>query len=178
MKTTCCSVFLSNVNLFIRWQACEQALWRALAAGREKEGELATSSQEFEYLHRKSQCHMLIGRDDISNDIITLGMCFSMFVYICARFHFALIGRNLTAQLTGRYRAHWKWNSNYRDIVASSPSFSHPIARVPQRAYSQAIRWQNIPLKFQLLPQILFLWTLVKNYFSVYFPLKLFTLCL
>ena len=27
---------------------------------------------------------MLIGRDDISNDVITFGMCFSMFVYIRA----------------------------------------------------------------------------------------------
>ena len=37
-------------------------------------------SLEFEYLHQKSLCEMLIGRDDISNDVITLGMCFSMFV--------------------------------------------------------------------------------------------------
>ena len=44
---------------------------------------------------------MLIGEDDISNDVITLGTFFSMFVYICARFLFALIGGNLTAQLTG-----------------------------------------------------------------------------
>ena len=41
---------------------------------------------------------MLIGRDDISNDIITLGTCFSMFVYICARFRLTLIEGNLTAQ--------------------------------------------------------------------------------
>ena len=27
---------------------------------------------------------MLIGEDDISNDVITLGMCFSMLVKICA----------------------------------------------------------------------------------------------
>ena len=54
---------------------CEQALWAALAAGWEKEGELATMSLEFEYLHRKSQCKMLIGGDDISNDAITLGIC-------------------------------------------------------------------------------------------------------
>ena len=47
---------------------------------------------------------MLIGRDDISNDIITLGACFSKFVYIRARFHFTLIGGNLTAQSTGRHR--------------------------------------------------------------------------
>ena len=37
-------------------------------------------SLEFEYLHQKSLCEMLIGGDDISNDVITLGMCFSMFV--------------------------------------------------------------------------------------------------
>ena len=80
--------------------ACEQALRGALAAGREKEGELATTSLEFEYLHRESRCEMLIGGDDISNDVITFGTWFSMFVYIRARFRFALIGGNLTAQST------------------------------------------------------------------------------
>ena len=75
----------------------------ALASEREKEGELATTSLEFEYLHRKSQCEMLIGGDDISNYVITLGTCFSIFVHICSRFHFALIGGNLTAQSTGTH---------------------------------------------------------------------------
>ena len=42
---------------------------------------------------------MLIDRDDISDDIIALGTCFSMFV-----FTFVLIGRNLTAQLTGSHK--------------------------------------------------------------------------
>ena len=74
------------------------ALRDALAAGRDKKGELATTSLEFEYLHR---CEMLIGGDDISNDVITLGTCFSIFVYIRARFRFALIAGNLTAQSTG-----------------------------------------------------------------------------
>ena len=41
---------------------------------------------------------MLIGEDDISNDVITLGKYFSMFVYIRARFRLALIGGNLTVQ--------------------------------------------------------------------------------
>jgi len=40
---------------------------------------------------------MLIGRIDIRNDVITLGMCFSMLVYIYAHFHLALTGKNLTA---------------------------------------------------------------------------------
>ena len=73
-------------------------------AWREKEGELATTSLEFEYLHRKSRCEMLIGGDDISNDVITLGTCFSVLVYIRARLRFALIGGNLTAQSTGNHR--------------------------------------------------------------------------
>ena len=47
---------------------------------------------------------MLIGGDDINNEAITLGMWFSMFVYNHARFRFALIGGNLTAQSTGSHR--------------------------------------------------------------------------
>ena len=47
---------------------------------------------------------MLIDGDDISKDFITLDRCFSMFVYIHARVPFALIGGNLTAQLTGSCR--------------------------------------------------------------------------
>ena len=43
---------------------------------------------------------MLIGGDDIRNDVISL----SMFVYIRARFRVTLIGGNLTAQLTGSHR--------------------------------------------------------------------------
>ena len=39
--------------------ACEQAFLGALAAGWEKEGELATTSMEFEYLHQKRQREML-----------------------------------------------------------------------------------------------------------------------
>ena len=98
MKTTCCSAFLSNVNLFIIDDKPASKLsgmpWRR--GGKRKE--------EFEHLQRKSQCKMLIGRDDISNDIITIGTCFSKFVYIRAHCHFALIGGNLTTQSTGRHR--------------------------------------------------------------------------
>ena len=38
-----------------------QALRGALAAGREKEEALSTTSLEFEYLHGKSRCEMMIG---------------------------------------------------------------------------------------------------------------------
>ena len=47
---------------------------------------------------------MLIGEDDISNVVISLGTCLSMLVYIRARFRFALIGGNLKAQSSGSHR--------------------------------------------------------------------------
>ena len=80
---------------------------------------------------------MLIGRVDSSNSVITPSTWFSMFVYICNCFCFTLIGGNLTVdgEPQGNY---WRWNSNSRDIVASSPSFSHPIAVSLRRACSQA----------------------------------------
>ena len=52
----------------------------------------------------KFDAKMLIGGDDISNDVITLGTCFSMFVYIRARFRFVLIGGNLTAYSARSHR--------------------------------------------------------------------------
>ena len=36
--------------------------------------------------------------------LVLTSLPFSMFVNICARFRFALIGRNLTAQSTGKHR--------------------------------------------------------------------------
>ena len=63
--------------------AFEQALRGTLVAWREKEGELATTSLEFEYLHRKSRCEMLIGGDVFSNDIITHVACFHVFFNVC-----------------------------------------------------------------------------------------------
>ena len=75
---------------------------------------------------------MLIGGDDISNDVITLGACFSMFVYIRTRFRFTLIGGNLTAQST---RSHRGIGGGIqipgRDVVTSSRSFSRPPLQRP-----------------------------------------------
>ena len=125
-----------NVLLITSNTACDQALRGPLVAGREKEEEFPTTSVEFKYLHRNRRCEILIGGDDISNDVITLGTCFSMFVNIRPFFRFALI-ENLKAQSTRG--ATGGWNSYSRDVVASSPSFSCPATRVPSRTCSQAI---------------------------------------
>ena len=80
------------------------------------------------------RCKVLIGGDDISNDVISLSKCFSMFVNIRARFHFALIGENSIAQLTESPREIGGLNSNSTDVVASFPSFFRPATRPLQRA--------------------------------------------
>ena len=117
---------------------CKQALWGALAVGGEKEGELATTSLEVEYLHQKSRCEMLIGGDDISNDVITLGTCFSMFVLHSRSFPLHADWRKSDSSVDGEPQGNWRRNSNSGDVVASSPSFSRPAARAPRRACSQA----------------------------------------
>ena len=67
---TCRDLHLDyNVSWTCRGVACEQALRVALAARRKKKGVLATTSLEFEYVLRKSRYEMLIGGDDIGNDL-------------------------------------------------------------------------------------------------------------
>ena len=120
-----------------RTLACERALRGALAAGREKEGELATTSLKLEYLHRKSRCEMLIGGDDISSDVITLGTCFHVFFNLCLHSHlFPLRAdwRKSDSSVDGEPQRNWRWNLNSRDVVVSSPSFSRPAASAPRRA--------------------------------------------
>ena len=81
--------------------ACEKALWRR---GWKRKESLQLRLWNLNICIEKSLCEMLIGGDDISNDVITLGTCFLFFVYIRARFRFALIGGNLTAQSMGSHR--------------------------------------------------------------------------
>ena len=47
--------------------------------------------------------------------------------------------RKSDSSVDGEPQGHWRWNSNSRDAVASSPSFSRPAARAPRRACSQVI---------------------------------------
>ena len=120
--------------------ACEQAVLSALAAGQEKEGELATRSQEFEYLHRKSRCEMLIGGDDISNDVITLGVCFHVFSNASLHspsFPLRADWRKTESSVNGEPQGTWRWNSNFRDVVPfPAPPPEHP-GELARRLVSQ-----------------------------------------
>ena len=100
--------------------AREQALRGSLAAGPEKEGELATTSLEFEYLHRKSRCEMLIGGDDTGNDVITLGASFNVFFNVCLHsrsFPLRADWRKPDRSVDGEPQGNWRQNSNSRDVV-------------------------------------------------------------
>ena len=71
---------------------------------------------------------MQIDRDEISNDVITLGTCFSMFVYIRVFFRFVVIDGNLTAQLMGNHRGIGRKIQNYFQRRSCKPfllSFPH-----------------------------------------------------
>ena len=72
-------------------------------------------------------CKMLIGGDDISNDVITLGTCFSMFPRRAD-------WRKFDSSVDGEPKGNWRWYSNSTDVVASFPSFFRPAVRALQRA--------------------------------------------
>ena len=95
----------------------------ALAARREKEGELATTSLEIEYLYRKSRCEMLIVGHDISNDVSSI---FQVFFNVCLHSRSSQLRadwRKSYSLVDGEPQGNWRWNSNSREVVASSPSF-------------------------------------------------------
>ena len=104
-----------------------------------KEAELATTSLESEYLHRDSQCKMLIGGIDISNDVITLGTCFSMLVRHSRSFPLRAYWPKPDSSVDREPHRNWRWNSNSREVVASSSSFYRPATRALRGACSQAI---------------------------------------
>ena len=131
--------FRRKVKEILWWIACKTSSPGRSGGGVGKGRRASTTSLEFEYLLRKSRCEILIGGDDISNDVIFQCTCFSMFVYIRARFRYALIGGNLAVQVPGslgELDVEFKFQ---RDVVASSPSFSLPASRAPRKACSQAV---------------------------------------
>ena len=82
---------------------------------------------------------MLIGRDDTSNDIITLSIwfffngCLHSLVPLCAD------RQKSDSSVDGEPQGNWRWNSNSRDVVASCPPFSCPAPVLPQRGHLQAM---------------------------------------
>ena len=111
------------------------SLWaNSLGRGRKRKESLQLCLWNLNICIEKVDANCWSGGDD-SNNIIPLGMCFSMFVYICAHFCFALIGGNVTAQLTGSHRGIGD-GIQIPEMYLQAPSFSCPT--LPWRACSQA----------------------------------------
>ena len=112
-----------------------QALRGTLAVGREKEGGLATTSLEFEYMHRKRQCEMLIGGDDISNDDhypwCVLSRAFQCLFDSCS-FPLRADWRKSDSSVDKEPQGNWRRNSNSLRFPA------RPATTAPWRACSQA----------------------------------------
>ena len=68
---------------------------------------------------------------------LPLAMCFQC-LFTIALLSASYDWRKSDSSLDGKQQGNWEWNSNSRDAVASSPSFSCPTARAPRRASSQA----------------------------------------
>ena len=87
---------------------------------------------------------MLIGGDDISNDAITLGLCFhvfSMFFYIIlCLFMLHTDWRKSDSSVHMESQENWRRNSNCREKVASSPSFSHPAGERPGKLTCRLVK--------------------------------------
>ena len=81
---------------------------------------------------------MLIGGDDISNDVITLATCFFNVCLRSRSFPLHADWRKSDSSVDREPQGNWNWNSNSRYVVVSSPSFSRRTARAPRRACSQA----------------------------------------
>ena len=94
-------------------------------------------SLEFEYLLQKSRCEMLISRDDISNDVITIPLALAFNVCIHLQlFLLCAVWRKSDSELScrraiGELEVEFKFQ---RCVVASSPSFSCSTARVPRES--------------------------------------------
>ena len=91
------------------------AFWQR---GRKKEGEIATP------LYQKSRCKM-------SAKCWLAEMTLVMFFNVCLHLRlFPLLAdwRKSDSSVDREPEGNWRWNSNSRDIVACSPSFSRPAA--------------------------------------------------
>ena len=75
---------------------------------------------------------MLIGGYDINNGVITLGFFFCLFLLFAD-------WRKSDSSFDGESQGNWRWNSNSRYVIASSPCFSRPAARAPWRACSRTM---------------------------------------
>ena len=98
--------------------------------GREKEGEPATMFLEFEYLHRVDVKCWLAKMTLVIFLVFFDHYAHSRLFPLCADW------QKSDSSVNGEQQGNWRHNSNFRDIVASSPSFSCPTAKALKSLHS------------------------------------------
>ena len=82
-----------------------------------------------------------------SQTLLPKVIIFHVFFNVCLHsYSFPLRADRLKSNriFDGEPQGNWWRNSNSRNVVASSPSFSRPASRAPERACSQALFFLNI----------------------------------
>ena len=128
----------------------------------------------------------IVGGDDISNDIITLGAYYYEFFNVCIHsrsFPLRAGWRKSDSSVDGEPQGNWRQNSNSRDVVASSPSFSRPAARALRGAsLLQFVILSNITIKHRKhrdrFPGSVVTISKCRNIFSESNSIRIFLSCL
>ena len=115
------TLLFPRVSVSIRGLAREQALWGALAAGREKEGELWNLNVCIKKVYAKCW----LPSADYPRHV---------FFNVCLHSHsFPLRAdwRKSDSSIDGEPKGNWRWNSNSRDVGTSSLPFPAPLPERP-----------------------------------------------
>ena len=136
----CCYLPWVRTTMFwIKLLAYKLALGGALGGEWKKEGELAITSLEFEYLIEKvdAKCWLVeMTSVMMSLPLACVFQCLFTFVLVSTSGWLVKIWEPVDWEPQGD----WRWKLNSRDVVASSTFFSHLAIRVTWRACSQAMK--------------------------------------
>ena len=137
--------------------ACEQALRGALGAGWEKEGELATTSLEFEFRLQFPCGFLSTELSDFCQSARSGDKCECKQTLKNTWKHVPRVMTSLlmsSPPISTSHRLFQCRYSNSRDVVAIYPFFSRPANRAPWRAGSQATQnakiWLSLTVKWFL----------------------------
>ena len=121
----------------------KQAFWGALVEGRGKEGELAALQLCLWNLNSTSNSPVASCRlsCQISANQREVEMSASVNKHWKTRDKGNCVITNVNSVNQHFVWTVWCWYSNARDVVGSSPSFSHPATRAPRTTFSQASKY-------------------------------------
>ena len=120
--------------------ACEQAVQSTLTLGWEKEGELATTSPEFEYLHQKVDEKCWLAKMSLVTMSLSWYVFFNICLHLCSsplRADWRKSDSSCLRGATGELDVEFKFQRHTCSLQALLP-FPLPAARAPGRACSQA----------------------------------------